>query len=103
MHSPPDLEEFVRIAEVWIKLAEGLDPEASEEQHHLKWKKVAKAGSLTQKSRHFLMPIDPDECRQRALECVRMAQTTKDPDARKIWSEHLGTSAFGLLFERPPV
>ena len=46
------------------------------------------------------MPIDPDECRQRALECVRMAQTTKDPDARKIWSEHLHLRS-GYLFNRP--
>ena len=30
------------------------------------------------------MPMDPDECRQRALECVRMAQTTKNQDARKV-------------------
>ena len=29
------------------------------------------------------MPIDPDECRQHALECGRMAQTTKDSDAGK--------------------
>jgi hypothetical protein len=41
LHSPPDLaEEFERIAEAWMKLAEGLDPEASEEQHHPKRKKV---------------------------------------------------------------
>jgi hypothetical protein len=33
------------------------------------------------------MPIDPDKCRQHAIECVRMAQTTKDADARKIWSD----------------
>jgi len=31
--------------------------------------------------------IDPGECRQRALECVRLAQTTKDPEARQVWSD----------------
>jgi hypothetical protein len=30
---------------------------------------------------------DPGECRQRALECVRLAQTTRDGEARKIWSD----------------
>ena len=30
---------------------------------------------------------DPGECRQRALECVRLAQTTKDQEARQIWSD----------------
>ena len=30
---------------------------------------------------------DPGECRQRALECVRLAQTTKDPEARQTWSD----------------
>ena len=33
------------------------------------------------------MPVDPSECRQHALDCVRMAQTAKDPEARKIWSD----------------
>ena len=33
------------------------------------------------------MPIDPSECRQHALDCVRLAQTAKDPEARKIWSD----------------
>ena len=31
--------------------------------------------------------IDPGECRQRALECVRLAQTTNDPEARQTWSD----------------
>jgi hypothetical protein len=31
-------------------------------------------------------PTDPGECRQRALECVRLAQTTREPEARQIWS-----------------
>jgi hypothetical protein len=34
LHSPPELaEEFRRIAEAWMKLAEGLDPEVPDEQH----------------------------------------------------------------------
>ena len=34
-----------------------------------------------------LMPVDPGECRQHALDCVRMAQTATSPEARKIWSD----------------
>jgi hypothetical protein len=30
---------------------------------------------------------NPGECRQRALECVRLSQTTNDPEARKTWSD----------------
>lgn len=30
---------------------------------------------------------DPGECRQRALECVRMAQTTKDQQTSQTWSD----------------
>ena len=30
---------------------------------------------------------DPGECRQRALECVRLAQTTKDREAQQTWSD----------------
>jgi hypothetical protein len=30
---------------------------------------------------------DPGECRQRALDCVRLAQTTNDREARQIWSD----------------
>ncbi|HZP08358.1 hypothetical protein [Methyloceanibacter sp.] len=30
---------------------------------------------------------DPGECRQRALECVRRAQSTTDPEAKRIWSD----------------
>jgi hypothetical protein len=33
------------------------------------------------------MLIDPSDCRQHALECVRMAQTATTPEARKIWSD----------------
>jgi hypothetical protein len=33
------------------------------------------------------MPIDPSECRQHALDCVRLAQTATTPEARKIWSD----------------
>jgi hypothetical protein len=30
---------------------------------------------------------DPGECRQRALDCVRLAQTTRDSEAKRIWSD----------------
>ncbi len=30
---------------------------------------------------------DPGDCRQRALECVRLAQTTNDREARQVWSD----------------
>jgi hypothetical protein len=33
------------------------------------------------------MSIDPSECRQHALDCVRMAQTATTPEARKTWSD----------------
>jgi hypothetical protein len=33
------------------------------------------------------MPVDPTECRQHALVCVRLAQTATTPEARKIWSD----------------
>jgi hypothetical protein len=33
------------------------------------------------------MPIDPSECRQQALDCVRLAQTATSLEARKIWSD----------------
>jgi hypothetical protein len=33
------------------------------------------------------MPVDPGECRQHALDCVRMAQTATSPEARKTWSD----------------
>jgi hypothetical protein len=33
------------------------------------------------------MSIDPRDCRQHALDCVRMAQTATTPEARKIWSD----------------
>jgi len=33
------------------------------------------------------MRIDPSDCRQHALDCVRMAQTSITPEARKIWSD----------------
>jgi hypothetical protein len=33
------------------------------------------------------MPVDPSECRQHALDCVRMAQTSTTPEARKTWSD----------------
>jgi hypothetical protein len=28
------------------------------------------------------MPLDPQECRQQALACVRLAQTSTSPEAR---------------------
>jgi hypothetical protein len=31
--------------------------------------------------------MDPGECRQHALDCVRLAQTATTPEARKIWSD----------------
>ena len=33
------------------------------------------------------MPIDPGECREHALDCVRLAQTATTLEARKIWSD----------------
>jgi len=33
------------------------------------------------------MPTDPSECRQHALDCVRLAQTSTTPEARKTWSD----------------
>jgi len=33
------------------------------------------------------MSNDPSECSQRALDCVRMAQTATTPEARKTWSD----------------
>jgi len=33
------------------------------------------------------MSIDPSDCRQHALDYVRMAQTATTPEARKIWSD----------------
>jgi hypothetical protein len=41
------------------------------------------------------MPIDPGECRQHALDCVRLAQTAITPEARKIWS---GLAKTWLMF-----
>src|SRR5215475_7194489 len=32
-----------------------------------------------------LLPIDPSECRQRALDCVRMSQSSNTLEAREIW------------------
>jgi hypothetical protein len=33
------------------------------------------------------MPMDPGECRQHALDCVRLAQTATTLEARKTWSD----------------
>jgi len=33
------------------------------------------------------MLVDPSECRQHALDCVRLAQTATTPEARKTWSD----------------
>jgi len=41
----------------------------------------------TRQRRELNNKIDPGECRQRALECVRLAQTTNDREARQIWSD----------------
>ena len=40
-----------------------------------------------QKAETTLMPIDSSECRQHALDCVRLAQTATTPEARKTWSD----------------
>jgi hypothetical protein len=42
---------------------------------------------LREAAKRTLMPIDPSECRQHALDCVRLAQTATTPEARKIWSD----------------
>ena len=34
-----------------------------------------------------LTSVDAGECRQRALHCVRMSQTSNTPEAREIWSD----------------
>jgi len=34
-----------------------------------------------------LMGVDPGECREHALDCVRMAQTASTPDVGEIWSD----------------
>jgi hypothetical protein len=47
-------------------------------------------GACEQDTHHRLQldrQTDPGECRQRALECVRLAQTTDDREARQIWSD----------------
>ena len=36
---------------------------------HQNWRRLGSASAKIY-CRHFLMPIDPDECRQHALECV---------------------------------
>jgi hypothetical protein len=33
------------------------------------------------------MPVDRSECRQHALDCVRLAQAATTPEARKTWSD----------------
>jgi len=33
------------------------------------------------------MRIDPGDCRQHALDCVRLAQTSTTPEARETWSD----------------
>src|SRR5262249_48914644 len=39
------------------------------------------------KAKTTLMPINPGECRQHALDCVRLAQTATTPEARRTWSD----------------
>ena len=34
-----------------------------------------------------LTPVHPGECRDHALHCVRMSQTSNSPEAREIWSD----------------
>ena len=33
------------------------------------------------------MPLDPQECRRQALACVRLAQTSVSPQARRTYAE----------------
>ena len=33
------------------------------------------------------MPLDPQECRRQALACVRLAQTSLSPQARRTYAE----------------
>ena len=33
------------------------------------------------------MPLDPQECRRQALACVRLAQTSLSPQARRTYTE----------------
>jgi hypothetical protein len=35
----------------------------------------------------FDMPLDPKECRQQALACVRLAQTSPSPQVRRHYAE----------------
>ena len=35
----------------------------------------------------ILMDVDPGECREHALDCVRMAQTASTPEVGEIWSD----------------
>lgn len=41
----------------------------------------------THQRRQLDRETDPGECRRRAIECVRLAQTTNDREARQIWSD----------------
>ena len=34
-----------------------------------------------------MMPLDPQECRRQALACVRLAQTSVSPQARRHYAE----------------
>ena len=35
----------------------------------------------------YWMPLDPQECRRQALACVRLAQTSVSPQARRTYAE----------------
>ena len=41
----------------------------------------------TQHLRQLDSQTDSGECRQRALECVRLSQTTIEPEAKQVWSD----------------
>ena len=43
-------------------------------------------GPFPLKSR-TVMRIDPSDCRQHALDCVRMAQTSENAEVSEIWSD----------------
>ena len=48
------------------------------------------------------MPLDPQECRRQALACVRLAQTSVSPEARRTYAELAKTwlTIAGDLVER---
>jgi hypothetical protein len=39
----------------------------------------------------FTVPLDPQECRRQALACVRLAQTSVSPQARRAYADLVKT------------